>query len=144
MKNLFRSALCGGLVSLFVPLGLHAEEAVTFAQMEATTKTECSACHNAYPAEFLPAASWNKILDTLDQHFGEDASLPPDQVSVIRDYLTAQADPNAGAIDPANPPLRITELPWYLEEHGKRLTARAKADPAIGTMSNCAACHQGF
>lgn len=143
-----RVFLSGALGAVFlvglVPLGLCAQENTGFSKMEPTTKAECSACHNAYPAELLPAASWNKILDTLDHHFGEDASLAPDQVKVIRAYLTTHADPNSSAIDPEAPPLRITGLPWYQSEHGKRLVAQAKADPSIGTMSNCTGCHQGF
>lgn len=144
MKTLSFNVLSAVLFAGFAPNLVMAEENVSFANMEPTTKAECSACHNAYPAELLPAASWNMILDTLDKHFGEDASLAPEQVKVIRDYLTSHADPRNTNFDPPNPPLRITELPWFLGEHGKRLAAKAKADPAIGTMSNCAGCHQGL
>ena len=36
------------------------------------TKNECSACHFAYPASMLPEASWKKIMESLENHFGED------------------------------------------------------------------------
>ena len=37
---------------------------------------DCGTCHLAYPPGLLPARSWNRILDTLDDHFGENAELP--------------------------------------------------------------------
>ena len=107
------------------------------------TRTECSACHQMFPSQLLPAPSWTRILATLDHHFGEDASLPADKSAQIAAYLTAHASARFGAVDPANPPLRITELDWYKSEHG-RFTAQALADPKIGTMSNCAGCHSGL
>lgn len=149
MTRLF-SMRTGRRVALAMPLclwfgaALADNESGDFAPVEATTKAECSACHNAYPAELLPASSWNQILDTLGSHFGEDASLKPDQIAVIRDYLTGHAMPEPAGVDPASLPLRITEYPWYKRIHGKRLTARAKADPKIGTLSNCAGCHSGM
>lgn len=103
---------------------------------------ECSACHDFYPPEFLPAESWVAITQTLSDHFGEDASLPDDQVALIRDFLVSRASRRFSGIDPANPPLRITELSWYRHEHGARLLARAKADPSIGTLSHCSGCHR--
>lgn len=115
-----------------------------FAQMDPTMKAECSACHTAYPAEFLPKESWTLILDNLPKHFGEDASLPAETIVPIRDYLMAHAAQSPATIDAANPPLRITELDWFMGEHGQRLIKRAKADPAIGSMSNCGACHKAL
>lgn len=107
------------------------------------TVEECSACHMSYPAAFLPAASWSRIMQTLDNHFGEDASLGADAVAQIEAYLTSNAPSGVRGVDMANPPLRITELPWFQHEHGSRLQKKALANPAIGTMSNCAACHKG-
>lgn len=107
------------------------------------TQEECSACHMAYPAGFLPKASWNAILDTLGDHFGEDASLPADSVAQIRAYLTGAAPQNVRGVDNAAPILRISELGWFKREHGSRTQARAENNPAIGLMSNCAACHRG-
>ena len=138
-------SLCWAVpLCLGVSAALADDESGDFAPIEPTTKAECSACHNAYPAELLPAASWNQILDNLSNHFGEDASLKPDQVATIRAYLTKHAMQSANGVDMANPPIRITEFPWYTRIHGKRLAARAKANPAIGTLSNCAGCHDGL
>lgn len=107
------------------------------------TLEECSACHIAYPAVFLPKASWNAILDDLGNHFGEDASLGEDAVAQIRAYLTGAAPERVRGVDNANPILRISELPWFRHEHGQWALDHAAADPDIGTISNCAACHRG-
>jgi hypothetical protein len=40
------------------------------------------------------------------------------------------------------PPLRITELPWFVDEH-EEVPQGAVARPSIRTMANCAACHPG-
>jgi len=117
---------------------------------EALTKQECSACHMAYQSWFLPKRSWTEIMATLPDHFGEDASLPEADRAAIEAYLLSGAADRNGRMPrwlkavPADvAPLRITELSWYLHEHGSRLQARAKSDPAIGTLSNCVACHKG-
>jgi len=104
---------------------------------------ECSACHMAFPAGFLPAASWKKIMSTLPDHFGEDASLGADAVAEIQGYLVSHASKRTRGIDLSNPPMRITQLSWFKHEHGSRLRARAEASANIGTMSNCTACHGG-
>ncbi|MDH5218993.1 MAG: diheme cytochrome c, partial [Gammaproteobacteria bacterium] len=38
-------------------------------------KEECSACHMAYQPGLLPARSWEKMMDNLADHFGENAEL---------------------------------------------------------------------
>jgi cytochrome c551/c552 len=114
------------------------------------TKSECSACHIAYPAGFLPKRSWQAIMGNLSDHFGEDASLAEADRAAIETYLVA----NAADRDGRNPrwlraipndviPMRISELSWFTHEHGSRMQARAKADPTIASMSNCVACHRG-
>ena len=138
-------ALCWAIpLCLGVGAALAEDEAGSFGPIEPMTKAECSACHNVYPAELLPASSWNQIMDTLATHFGEDASLKPEQVAVIRDYLTRNAMPVAAGTDPAGLPLRITDYPWYTRIHGKRMAVQAKADAKIGTLSNCSGCHTGM
>ncbi len=106
-------------------------------------KEECAACHMAFPAGFLPAASWNRIMSTLGDHFGEDASLSDAATEEIRAYLAANASRSTRGIDLANPPLRISELSWFTHEHGSRLRARAESTPEISSIANCTACHRG-
>ncbi|MDA8230548.1 MAG: diheme cytochrome c [Magnetospirillum sp.] len=110
------------------------------------TRSECGQCHMAFQPAFLPARSWNAIMDGLGDHFGEDASLRPEKAKSIRDYLVANAGGGARpsflrrlAADAA--PLRITETPAFLRKH--RFADSVWTKPGIVSKSNCAACHQG-
>lgn len=107
------------------------------------TQAECSACHMAYPAGLLTAPSWQAIMADLGNHFGEDASLPPEAVAEITAYLTANAGKPRRGDDPANPVLRISDSRWFQREHGPRVIAKAKETPTIGSIANCAGCHRG-
>lgn len=111
---------------------------------------ECGACHMAFQPGFLPARSWNRMMDSLADHFGEDASLPADQVRIIRDYLTANAGDvvNQGRarkympwVAPGGTPQRITENPDFLRKH--RFADSVWKDSKVMTKSNCLACHSG-
>lgn len=112
---------------------------------------ECGACHMAFQPAFLPARAWNRMMDELANHFGEDASLPADKVQAIRAYMTA----NAGDVvtqgrarkymqwvAPGGTPQRITENPDFQRKH-RRISDQAWTDPKVVTRSNCPACHRG-
>ena len=102
----------------------------------------------AFQPAFLPARSWDRIMNTLSDHFGEDASLPDAQIVAIRAYLTK----NAGDVkqlgvaqkymrwvEPGGAPLKTTENPAFLREHN--FPDRVWKDPKVVTKSNCLACH---
>ncbi len=115
---------------------------------EETFNTECSACHMAYPAQFLPARSWQAITGDLANHFGEDASLDPAATKIITDYLIANAaDSQNGyprvlrGISATDTPLRITETPWWIRSH-REVSASRFAQPNVKSKSNCVACHR--
>ena len=111
------------------------------------TKNECSACHFAYPASMLPAASWKKIMGSLENHFGEDASLDTQTTQHITEYLVAQAgDTNPRSskfvrgLDAQNPPLRITETKYWIGLHPA--IAKENLHSALaGLKASCAVCH---
>jgi hypothetical protein len=100
-------------------------------------KKECGACHLAFQPGLLPARSWKAIMGGLGDHFGEDASLDEKTARHISDYLVR----NAGRDRRAGAPLRITELRWFVHEHKREVSAKARK--RAGTMANCTACHRG-
>lgn len=111
---------------------------------------ECGACHMAFQPSFLPARSWNRMMDELASHFGDDASLPPDKREAIRAYLTANAGDvvNRGRarkymqwVASGATPQRITANPDFERKH--RFADKVWADPKVVTKSNCPACHGG-
>jgi len=100
---------------------------------------ECSSCHIAYPAKALPAASWKKIMSELDQHFGVDASLSPQDNQEIASYL----EKNAGKRLPSGEqPTRITQSHWFKSRH-EEISAAVWKRPAVKSAANCGACHKG-
>ncbi len=117
---------------------------------ENLTKQECSDCHMAYQAGFLPIRSWQAIMADLPNHFGEDASLDAATVKEIEQYLIKNAADRKGknprwlkAIPKDVTPMRISQFPWFRHEHGKRVNNWIKANPSVGSVSNCPACHKG-
>ena len=108
---------------------------------------ECGACHMAYPAALLPARSWQKIIDSLDKHFGEDASLPEPARLRILAYMTANAADSQSKDSwfvrgvPGNiTPTRITELPFWRSIHGG-FPASAFKRASVRKKGNCLGCH---
>ncbi|MGB9094111.1 MAG: diheme cytochrome c [Gallionella sp.] len=109
------------------------------AVVDAKWATECSACHVAYPARYLPAESWRAIMAGLDKHFGSNASLDPATAQEITAYLVKNA--GTGRHDASGKPvLRITETRWFRSEH-REVAARHWNNPKVKSRANCGACH---
>ncbi len=133
-------------IAVLLPLlatGAHADSRMAPMPVKnATYAAECGACHFAYPPQFLPAQSWQKIMSGLDQHFGENAELSPELVQSLTTYLTENAaDRGASGNRLANPPLRITELSGFRREHDELPARMVTGNPQVGSFSNCNACH---
>jgi len=116
---------------------------------QALTQEECSACHMAFPAPFLPKRSWHKIMGTLDDHFGEDASLDEAATKQIQLWLEANAADTdkqnrwiMSGVKSTETPLRITEMPWWKRQHNS-WEVSAAAFKRVGSKANCVACHRG-
>ena len=105
-------------------------------------KQECAACHTAYPPTLMPAASWKRIMVSLDRHFGTDASLDAATAATIETFLVQNAKSSKPGQKPDGSILRITETRWFRSEHDEVSSAKWKS-PAIGSAANCAACHPG-
>jgi hypothetical protein len=98
------------------------------------TKKECGECHMAFQPALLPAESWRKIMASLEDHFGEDASLEADFTVEIEAYLVE----NAGRGDGTK--LRVTEQRWFRHEHDFPDPVWQK--PEVRSRANCEACHR--
>lgn len=103
---------------------------------------ECAACHLAYPPGLLPKASWLRLMAHLPRHFGTDASLDPAATTALGAWLDAHAGTYKKVQREAAPPPedRITRSAWFQREH-REFDATVWKRPAIGSASNCAACH---
>lgn len=100
---------------------------------------ECAACHMAYPPGLLPAASWGRMTQGLDKHYGTDASLDTATVRQINAWLQA----NAGTykrVREQPPQDRITQSVWFERKHRAVQPAIWKRT-SVGSRANCIACH---
>ena len=117
---------------------------------DATVHKECGACHMTYLPGLLPARSWTAIMAGLKDHFGENAELDAETARRIGDYLKANAADSRGArsealrgLPQSSAPLRITELPWWLQKHEKkgRVSPATMKRKGAKLKSDCVACH---
>jgi hypothetical protein len=109
------------------------------AVVDAKWASECSDCHVAYPARYLPAESWRTIMAGLDKHFGSDASLDDATATEITAYLVKNASTKKHKRSEKSQ-LRITETRWFKSEH-REVAARTWKNPKVKSPANCAACH---
>lgn len=105
-------------------------------------RTECGACHIAYAPGLLPAASWRRLMAGLSNHYGGDASLDAAVSAELSAWLQANAASARKVRRDPTPPAedRITRSTWFVREH-RELGADVWRRSAVGSASNCAACH---
>lgn len=150
-RNLLTLALSVGGVLLIIAKAPADDAAIFPMPAEKTYVNECGSCHTAYAPGLLPARSWHKMMATLTDHFGDDASLSePQRLEITKALEIMAADsPQASmrmrrinsAIPAAMTPLRITETGYfkYMHDEVRPSIWRRKK---IGTLANCVACHQ--
>ncbi len=111
---------------------------------------ECGSCHFPYQPGLLPARSWTKVMSGLDNHFEENAELPPEDANNITDYLLKNAADHANykrskrimsSLGADDAPLRISETPYFIKKHDELSRAMVQDNPEVGSVSRCSACH---
>ena len=114
-------------------------------------RNECGACHFAYQPGLLPQQSWERIMSALDDHYGDDASLDQQAADEIRRYLIVNAADHAGqsrsrafasGTAASNALPRITETDYFRREHYEIPARFIQGNTAVGSFSNCQACHR--
>lgn len=97
---------------------------------------ECASCHMAFPPNLLPASSWQRLISTSTEHFGQNVTLDASSSARLSAFLTKWAGPPA-----TNASLRITSSVWWVRAHDE-LAASVYSRPPILTAANCPACHR--
>ena len=109
-------------------------------------RSECGSCHVPYPAKFLPARSWQAIMTSLEDHYGEDASVDPALQAELLAYLSANSTSNHSRFTARlaydETPLRITELPYFTRKHREIPQRLVSGNPQVGSFSQCDSCHR--
>jgi nitrate/TMAO reductase-like tetraheme cytochrome c subunit len=104
---------------------------------QAKYEAECGSCHIAYPARFLNAETWQRLMGGLDKHFGDNAALDSEVSREILSYLRSNASSSERRSARS---LRISDTAWFASVHHE-ISPRAWTDPAIKSRANCTACH---
>lgn len=114
-------------------------------------RAECGSCHMAYPPGLLPSYSWEKMMNSLDKHFGEDASLDEKTRIEVTDYLVKNSSDRGSnrrgrkileSMQGQGALLRISETEYFKRKH-RKIGENIYKRKAIGLKSNCLACHRG-
>lgn len=110
-----------------------------------TVLRECGDCHMAFPPETLPRARWESIINNLENHFGENAALPPNLVTEILDFHVQRASDvsNVRAAmkwRASGNFARIIDAPRFLKKHGS-CQPGVWTHEKVRSKSNCLACH---
>ncbi len=114
-------------------------------------RSECGSCHFAYPPGMLPERSWSRIMASLNRHFGDDASLEPDEREAIERFLRGHAAdrlPNRFSRSILrsigdDAPLRFTGTAFFRRAHHEIPPRMVTGNPKVGSFANCTACHTG-
>lgn len=131
--------------------GVNAQARQIIQVSNAKWKAECTSCHMAYLPGLLPARSWQKMMGSLDQHFGENAELDDPTRAEITRFLVDNAADRVNSrrsakinqsIAAGSTPLRISETPYFVRKHDE-ISANVWKRPKIKSAANCVACHQG-
>jgi hypothetical protein len=115
-------------------------------------KDHCGSCHYAYQPGWLPAKSWEKLLNTaaLRRHFGENAALDRDTLRTLHDYAVANAADTSSeqlsrkvmlSLAAEEAPLRITDVRYIYRKHHDIPRQMYAGNKDVKSLSNCDKCH---
>lgn len=109
---------------------------------------ECGDCHMAYPAFLLPSASWDKLMNRLDDHFGDNAELSVEDETIIREYLSKNAADKSGArlgkkiVRAGDVAMQISKSRYIKNKHRGELPRDVFTSGKVESLSQCDACHK--
>jgi hypothetical protein len=114
-------------------------------------RSECGGCHFTYQPGLLPRHDWERVMDALAEHYGDDASLDEQTAAEIRRYLLANAADRAdqsrarafsSGSDAGDVLPRITNTDYFRREHYEIPARLVRGNREVGSFSNCQACHR--
>ncbi len=110
----------------------------------------CGRCHTPFAPGLLTVGEWNRVMDTLQDHYGDDASLDgPSRLGILRWLEEGAADgPEATRLMQriAETQVKTQDLPrittsrLFRYQH-QEIPAHVWTRKSIGRMSHCGACH---
>lgn len=123
-----------------LPLAARADRMPIPADAPASFKTECASCHLAFPPALLSAGDWQKVMASLDKHYGDNASLDEKTRGQIEDFLVRNAGSRWRIGFGAGDPPRLTTTSRFQRKHDE-IPPTTWKDKRVGSPANCVACH---
>lgn len=105
----------------------------------AAWRSECSACHFAFPPAMLSPDDWSVLMAELDKHFGANASLDAKVQQEISTWLRQYGHPDRQFGNPDEMP-RVTGTAWFVRKHKSAIRLLLKG--RVKSLVDCAACHK--
>lgn len=149
-RNLGLLALALGATAFLLGLSPADDDAVFTLPAGKLYLAECGGCHTAYAPGMLPPRSWRRLLDGLEDHFGEDATLEePKRLALIKELETlagaggkseVRLQRLRAAIPASDVPLRLSTNPYLVALHDELLEAVWQRK-GVGSRANCGGCH---
>jgi cytochrome b len=108
---------------------------------------ECGSCHLAYAPSMLPIASWQRMLDEQEKHFGEDLGISAATSARLIEHAKATPAPSWGAwklassVPAGQAPLEVSGTPFWKAVHAS-LPETAFRPPLSAGKHECEACHR--
>lgn len=113
---------------------------------------ECGSCHITYPPFLLPKGSWTTMMQNLDNHFGDDASLDKATNQSILAFLIKNSAENSThksslkilkSLKDNNSTIAITKTPYWRKKH-EDIEKSVFASNEVKSKANCKACHKNI
>lgn len=109
---------------------------------------ECGSCHTLYPPNLLPKKSWLLVMQDLDDHFGDDASIDEASNKNILEFLLNNSAENStmeaswyfmNSI--GNKDIIALSKTTYWEKKHKNIPKSIFENNQVKSVANCKACH---
>lgn len=115
--------------------------------------TACGDCHFAYQPGWLPARSWQKMMEPaeLEDHFGDNAEMEEDErLEMLKFLVDNSAETSSykrskkilASIKEAESPLRISKT-RYLDRKHDEIPKRLIEQEKVRSLAHCNRCHEG-
>jgi len=130
------------------PITASYNKQVDYKKENALFVSECASCHTLYPPSLLPKKSWEVMMEDLEDHFGDDASLEPEDTQSILAYLVKKSAQNSTSEASVNilkslqnkDTIAITQTPFWKKRH-KNIDNRYFESKQVKSKANCKSCH---
>ena len=132
------------ILAMCWPFVVHADKLRLPADMPPAFQSECASCHVAFPPQLLGAEDWQRVMASLDKHYGDNASLDEKTRRAIEDFLLKHAGKpskvGADGMARAGELPRLTANSWFKRKHHE-VPREAWKHAKVKTPANCVACH---